>query len=263
MKKITYFLFAMLLLAGCDAPKPEIKGAPQITRNDEGKKAIVHGLIADDTTKLLTKPRKVLLTKYPEHRLTPIFKVSYNKRNNRPYTGTTAFYYNYSGYGESPGNNWNDNFMPGFEAAYGSNWVNISHYNHTTKEERIFFEKPVLIKTLYFPAFTKDTLNNVPVDRTYYMVSVYDEDTNKDGYITIKDLRRFYCFNLDAQDKTNLIPANYSVMSSEYDPANDFMYVTARLDENKNGQMEYEEPNHIFWIDLKNPEHRGIQYKLE
>ena len=58
----------------------------------------------------------------------------------------------------------------------------------------------------------------------------------------------------------NLIPFNYSVMSSEYDPDNDFMQVFERLDENKNGQMEYEESTHIFWIDLKNSENKGLQY---
>jgi len=86
---------------------------------------------------------------------------------------------------------------------------------------------------------------------------------NKDGYINVKDLRRLYHFNINAKNKSPLIPKEYSVMSSEYDPENDFMYVFAKIDENENGQMEYEESTHIFWIDLKNPEDRGIQYNQE
>ncbi len=59
------------------------------------------------------------------------------------------------------------------------------------------------------------------------MVSVYDDDSNKDGFINVKDLRKFYYFDIEGKNKKNLIPANYSVMSSEYDSANDFMYVFA------------------------------------
>ena len=95
------------------------------------------------------------------------------------------------------------------------------------------------------------------------MVSVYDEDTNKDGYINVKDLRRFYYFDINGINKKELIPKNYSVMSSEYDSANDYMYVFAKLDKNNNGKMEQEEPTDIFWIDLSNPENVGVQYKTE
>lgn len=49
-------------------------------------------------------------------------------------------------------------------------------------------------------------------------------------------------------------------MSSEYDSANDFMYIIAKQDKNKNGQMEEFEPTDIFWIDLKNPGNTGTQY---
>ena len=204
-----------------------------------------------------------MLTKQANHRLIPIYKVSYDKKTGKPFTGSSEFHRNYSEYGQSEGNNWNYNFMPGFEAAYGYNLVNVSHYNHQSKTENLFFDKPVLIRTLYYPAFSNDTLNNKPITRTFYMVSVYDEDTNKDGYINVKDLRRIYHFDLNAQEKTALIPKNYSVMSSEFDPENDFMYLFARIDANENGQMEYEEPTHIFWIDLKKPENRGVQFKGE
>jgi hypothetical protein len=151
--------------------------------------------------------------------------------------------------------------MPGFEAIYGYNLVNISHYNNKTKEENTFFEELVLINTLYYPAFSKDTLNNIPVNREFYMVSVYDEDTNNDRYVNTKDLRRFYYFDINAKNRYLLVPKNYSVISSEYDPENDFMYVFAKVDENENGYIETKEATHIFWIDLKNPQNRGVQYK--
>ncbi len=95
------------------------------------------------------------------------------------------------------------------------------------------------------------------------MVSVYDEDTNKDGFINVKDLRRFYFFDINGMNKELLIPKNYSVMSSEYDSANDLMYVFAKLDKNQNGQMESDEPTDIYWIDLTNPDNVGQQYKTE
>lgn len=113
---------------------------------------------------------------------------------------------------------------------------------------------------MYFPSFTNDTLNYEPVLRKYYMISVYNDDTNKDGFINLKDLRRFYYFDLNAQNRKPLIPENYSVMSSEYDSANDYMYVFAQLDENNNGQAEDDEDIHVFWIDLENPHNKGRQY---
>jgi len=256
---------AVLLILGlfsCSNNKIEKKGfqVSEITESEGGEKIV--GLLID-SLKLNFKPRNVLLTSNPEHRLSPMYKVNYNKNTGKPFTGTNAFHTNYWEHGRNDQNNWNNNFMPGFEAVYGYNFVNISHYNNKLKEENLFFDSPVLIKTLYYPAFSKDTLNNNPVHRNFHMVSVYDEDTNKDGFINVRDLRRLYKFDIDAKEKTLLIPKNYSVMSSEYDPENDFMYVFARIDENKNGQMEYEEANHIFWIDLSNPTNRGIQFKGE
>jgi hypothetical protein len=158
------------------------------------------------------------------------------------------------------GNQWNYNFMPGLEAVYGYNLVSISHYDTETQTKRNFFEKPVLVRTLYYPSYSKDTLNHEPINRNYFMISVYDEDTNKDGFINMKDLRRFYYFDINVKNKKALIPTNYSVIKSEYDPANDFMYVFAKLDENKNGKSDDKESIHIFWIDLKNPERTGRHY---
>lgn len=262
MKRLSLFMFSLLFFFGCSDDELAKKGFPVSTNRTNEKGEVINGL-RSDSLKFDTKPRNVLLTGNKAHRLVPIYKVNYKRNSKKPFTGTNAFHENYWSYGNSEGNNWHRNFMPGFEAVHGYNFVNVSHYNNETKKENSFFENPVLIRTLYYPTLSKDTLNSIPVNRNYYMVSVYDEDTNKDGFINVKDLRRFYHFDIDAKKRMPLIPENYSVMSSEYDPENDFMYVFTRLDKNGNGQMEYEEPSFIFWIDLKNPENKGVQYEGE
>lgn len=261
MNRILTILIFGFLIVSCSDNKIEKKGfqVNEISEDEDGQKVV--GLQID-ALKLETQPKNVLLTFNAEHRLTPIYKVNYDKKTNKSFIGSNAYHKNwYVDYSE--GNNWNNNFMPGFEAMYGYNLVNISHYNNSTKKENKLFAKPVLIKTLYYPAFSKDTLNYEPVKRNYYMVSVYDEDSNKDGFINVKDLRKLYHFDINGLNKKALIPKQYAVMSSEYDSANDFMYVFARKDTNQNGQMESNEPMEIFWIDLKNPENVGYQYKTE
>lgn len=261
MKRILTILIFGLLIVSCSDNKLEQKGfqVSEISEDEDGQKIV--GLQID-SLKLETQPRNVLLTFNPNHRLTPIYKINYDKETKEPFTGSNTYHTNWDDEYED-GNNWNRNFMPGFEAIYGYNLVNVSHYNNETKTENKLFDKPVLIKTLYYPAFSKDTLNHQPVKRDFYMVSVYDEDSNKDGFINVKDLRKFYHFDINGMNKKALIPKEYSVMSSEYDSANDFMYIFARKDANQNGQMESNEPVDIFWIDLKNPENVGKQYENE
>ena len=261
MNKVITILISAIFLTSCSDSNIEKKGfqVSEISEDENGQKVV--GLHID-SLKLETRPRNVLLTNNPEHRITPIYKVNYHKKTKEPFTGSNAYHTSWNS-NHHNGNNWNGNFMPGFEAIYGYNFVNISHYNNQTKKQNKLFEKPVLIKTFYYPTLEKDTLNFEPVHRKYYMVSVYDEDSNKDGFINVKDLRRLYHFDINGENKRNLIPKNYSVMSSEYDFENDFMYVFAKEDKNENGQMEQEEPTDIFWIDLKNTENSGIQYKTE
>jgi hypothetical protein len=215
--------------------------------------------IAKDSLTFATKPSNVLLTGIPQYRLATIYKVNYN-RDNTTFIGSNDYHFNYAQIGETHGNQWNSNYLPGFEAVYGYNMVNVSHYDTGIQKQKNFFEKPVLIKTLYYPSFSKDTLDYKPVNRNYFMISVYDEDTNKDGFINVKDLRRFYHFDINANNKRTLVPTNYSVYKSEYDPANDFIYLFAQLDDNQNGLIDDTESVHIFWIDLKNPEKTGRQY---
>jgi len=251
---------ALIAVLSCSRGKHYEKGFSVSPENETTGKKEIDGISQDSIT-MKTRPGSVLLTGYPEYRLTPVYKLNYDKKDDYYYTGSNSLYRNYSDLDQSNGNQWHYNFMPGLQAIYGYNLVNVSLINMNTQKQKILFEKPVLIKTLYIPSFSNDTLFNKPVKRNYYLISVYDEDTNKDGYINLMDLRRFYVFNLDGDKKESLIPKDYSVISSEYDCANDFMYVFAQLDENKNGQRDEAEKVHIFWIDVKNPRNNGQQYE--
>ena len=254
-KHVLYFIIAGLVLS-CSRPRSEVKRGLYPSSQ---KKADIAGFKADSLD-FETRPRNVLLTGNPAYRLTPVYKVNYDKKGKYYWAGSNHYHYNYYSLNETPVNNWNDNFMPGFEAVHGYNMVNISHYNNQTKSEHKLFSKPILVQTLYYPAYTNDTLNGQPILRKYYMVSGYDEDTNKDGHVNTTDLRRFYFFDIEGKSKRLLTPLNYSVMSSEYDFANDYMYVFAKQDQNKNGMMDDGEQIHIFWIDLSNPENIGREY---
>ncbi|PCJ64927.1 MAG: hypothetical protein COA58_11690 [Bacteroidetes bacterium] len=200
---------------------------------------------------LQTRPGKVLYTGHKEHRLVSIFKLNYSPKTKKYFTGSNAYHTIYS-YNEYTGNHYT-NFMPGLEATYGYNMLNISHYNRDSNENNLFFEKPVLINNLYYPSESQDSLNNQPITRDYYLVSVYDEDSNNDSLINHKDLRRLYHFDIDGKNKSLLIPKKYSVMGSQYDTNNDHMLIRARLDKNENGSIDENDAIHIFWIDLKKP----------
>lgn len=252
-------LLFFTILIGCkNNHKEQRKGfqVREILTDENGKKIV--GLPIDSLN-FLTQPGNILLTFHSNHSLTPIFKVNYDKKK-RPFTGSNAFHGYWSRY-ESQGNKWHHNFLPGLKAMYGYNLVNIAHFNYATQQSHTLFANPVLIKTFYYPANTKDTLNFNPVKRDYYLVSVYDEDTDKDGYINSFDLRRFYLFDINGKNKKAIIPTTHSVLKSEYDPANDYMLIYTRLDKNNNGRMESEEPMYLFWVDLNNPNNTGIQYQ--
>ncbi len=254
--KIIFLLTVFSGLTGC-GDKLEQKGfAVTSIRNKEEPK--VDG-ISKDSLIFPTRPSNVLLTGNQKYRLVSIYKVNFNK-DSTTFIGSNDFHYNYENIGETNGNQWNNNYLPGLEAVYGYNLVNVSHFDIESQKQKLFFERPVLIKTLYYPAFSKDTLNYMPINRNYFLISVYDEDTNKDGFINMNDLRRFYSFDINADNKKPIVPTNYSIYKSEYDPANDLVYIFAKWDKNKNGQIDELEPVNIFWVDLKNPERTGIQY---
>lgn len=214
-----------------------------------------HQGVRSDSVPMPTRPGGVLLTGLPEVRLTPVYKVNINKRDHSTFIGENRFHYHYS---ESE--RWHGNLMPGLEAVFGYNMVNVAHYQVSTGQKTKLFAAPVLIRNLYYPSFTTDTLSGQPVQRDYILVSVYNEDTNGDGFIDLSDLRRFYHFNGLGEMQKPLVPENYAVVKSEYDPGNDMMFVYAQLDANKNGKRDDMEPMHIFWIDLKDPNRTGRFY---
>lgn len=256
---LIFTTFIFLLLSSCSRHKLEEKGFavnPSATSENEDPDK-VEG-INKDSVIIETRPSGVLLTGLDNIRLTTIYKVNYNKRDGTSFIASDDFLFDMTE--DDLGNNWNGNIIPGFEGVYGYNMVNISLYDIQKDQKKQFFEKPVLVKTLYYPSFSKDTLNYKPVHRNFFLISVYNEDSNKDGFINVKDLRRFFLYNSNGELQKQLIPENYSVFKSKYDPVNDFMFVFARLDLNKNGQIDDKEPINIFWIDLKDPMRTGLQY---
>ena len=120
-----------------------------------------------------------------------------------------------------------------FDLLFGYNLLAIAHYDLNTEKLNSLFDKPVLIKSLYYPSFEQDSIDKKPINRNNYMVSVYDQDTNRDTLINRLDLRRFYSFNVSGQERIQLVPPNYSVERSQYDSQNDVMYIYARLDTNQ------------------------------
>ncbi|MGN6647557.1 MAG: hypothetical protein ACTHJT_13635 [Cytophaga sp.] len=260
MKHIVMLAVLALATAACSNDKLEEKGfqvsaSPESGGEDEEQADGWH----KDSLKFDTRPSHVLLTGVPNVRLATIYKVNVNKRNNSTFIGSNGFHYKYEET-EDPHNSWHGNLMPGLEGVYGYNMVNVSHYDIKENKQHNLFEKPVLIKSVYYPSFSKDTLNDKPVQRNYFIVSVYNDDTNKDGFINLKDLRRLYLFDLNGEKQKALVPENYSVYKSEYDSANDLMYIFARLDANNNGRVDVNEPANIFWVDLKDPMKTGQQY---
>lgn len=254
-----FTLTLVYLMTSCSNGKLDEKGF-QVSSSSDNTKDEQANELNSDSLKIDTRPSSVLLTGLSNIRLTTIYKVNLNKRNNSTFIGSNSFHYRNEEIEGSKGNNWHNNLMPGLEAVYGYNMVNISHYDIKTNKQKYFFEKPVLVKTAYYPTFNKDTLNYKPVNRNYFMVSVYNDDTNKDGFINLKDLRRFYLFDINGERQMALIPENYSIIKSEYDPENDFMYVFAQLDSNSNGKIDEGEPIHIFWINLNDPSKTGREY---
>ncbi len=200
-------------------------------------------------SQLASNPNSVILTGLKEHRLVTIYKtrktdVSFEE--NIGYSSSSTVVDGQTIEIEKP-------FMPGIEVLYGYNLLNIAHYNMQTEKLNFMFQRPVLVKTLYYPSFIEDSLYNMPIKRNYYLVTVYDDDSNNDSLINKNDLRHMYYFNADCDVKIRLIPADYSVIRSQYDSRNDAMYVFARKDENKNGISEKNEPIHIFWLNMKLP----------
>jgi len=195
-----------------------------------------------------TFPSQVILTGLTNHRLLGIYKL--RQRTKTKDNIVTKLFYESDGGGVDT----YEHYMPGIDILYGYNLFNLAHYDLASGQSNYLFKNPVLIKTLYYPSFVQDSVNKQPINRNYYLVSVYDEDTNRDTLINKKDLRHLFWFSASTDKRTMLLPADYGVVRSQYDPANDVMYVFARQDVNKNGMQDNDEPLHVFWFSLAAPD---------
>ncbi len=196
-----------------------------------------------------TAPNSVILTGMHNHRLVTIYKSRLESGSSGGGSRISKFSYEY----DENDSETEQHYMPGIDILHGFNLLNVAHYDLASQKLNYFFKKPAFIKTLYYPSFWQDSINKKPINRNYYLVSVYDEDTNKDTILNKKDLRHFYHFDSACVVKTLLVPADYSVMRSHYDWHNDVMYIYASQDIDKNGMRDKKDPIHIFWIDLKKP----------
>ncbi|MEM9983762.1 MAG: hypothetical protein AAF804_01585 [Bacteroidota bacterium] len=268
-----FILFQVLLVcASCSKPFVENQSTDGIKLPSTSAAADSLSPLSDSTAnQFITRPKDVLLTSYPEHRLITVFRLNfmegksyYDKVSNRngssSFLGRTNRYHNYPGRLKEKNNAWHGHYLPGLEAIYGYNMYNLRHYNVETGASKDFFSQSVLINTVYYPAHLPDTLNGSPVKRDYYLVSVYDQDTNGDSLINKKDLRHLYHFDLDVTQRTLLLPENYSVRSSQYDLENDLLFLFASLDENQDGEIQVEEAVHGFRVDLANPDQADRVY---
>lgn len=262
LKSLAIFYLGFILFLGsvfvqsCDrrndgAKEEQVALSPEdeTSINDSLGNQLTNRMLMNDTS---TYPNRVILTGLAQHRLVSIYKRIKHKDNR------SGSFYSSSEGGYSEENN--EHFMPGIDVLYGFNLVNISHYDFQTEKQNLLFKRPVLIKSLYYPSFVQDSIDNKPVNRDFYLVSVYDEDTNKDTLLNRKDLRHFYWFDASGAQSLSLLPPDFSVLRSDYDPSNDVMYLFAKQDKNKNGMVESNEPIHLFWISLKRPEKAKVVY---
>ncbi len=244
-----YVLLSFSLLLSCNDDRPEEKG--QSISIAEIDTTVSTGLKSSNSfTQLNTTPNAIILTGIPDVRLISIYKIPIKNDKNILYDeGTT--------YDERDENEFAEvnygYYMPGIDIIRGYNLVKIGHYQIDKDSLSYFFNRPVLIRTLYFPGVKNDSLEKKPMLRDFFLVSVYESDTNNDSIISNKDLRRFYFISERNAEKISLLPENFSSIRSTYDHKQDIMYIHARHDQNKNGSAEKEEPVTIFMLDLRNP----------
>jgi hypothetical protein len=253
------WISALVLIVSCGL-KEENAADEQIAASD-GDSVVadadsVMNSISGNVTmnQISTFPSRVILTGLSGHRLVSVYK-----SRQKPGLGENVFS-EYSSGRDYANDEQQDHFMPGIDILFGYNLLNIAHYDMKTEKGNFLFSHPVLVKTVYYPSFVPDSIDKKPVRRNYYLISVYDQDTNKDTLINKNDLRRFYHFDSTGTVKTQLIPAEYSVTRSQYDPDNDVMYVFARHDENKNGMQDDSEPVRVFWFSLQSPGKARLLY---
>lgn len=258
---IKNLIYSLLLInaISCTSKKAESK-LEEIhlsSREETPNPDTINSIQGNALKEISTVPHSIVLTGMADHRLVTVYK----QKNGVPASSEIDNFYSYENSRDDEEiQDQNYHFMPGLDLLNGFNLYNIAHYDLKNEKLNFMFEHPVLIKSLYYPSFLQDSLYKKPINRNYYLVSAYDEDTNKDTLINKKDLRRFYYFDASCTVKTQVIPADYSVIRSQYDPKNDAMYIYARHDSNKNGTEDKKEPIHIFLVYLNEPSKSKLLY---
>lgn len=253
---LIFTLLLLVVLQACSSRKNEVKEEqlrlPRTSADSLAADTILGNTLRGNLalSEIVTSPNSVILTGLDEHRLVTLYMV----KPNIPKSSESSDYTYGSRYYNDGDSDHEEHFMPGLDLLYGYNLVNVAHYNLKTEALNFLFSQPVLVKSLYYPSFVQDSLNEKPITRNYYLASVYDTDTNLDTLINRKDLRRFFYFNADCTEKIALLPQDYSAIRSQYDPKNDVMYIFAKQDANHDGTAARKEPFHIFWVDLKKPQ---------
>lgn len=253
LKKVVFVFLAISVIScgSSHSDKKEEQLRVDMSEDSETVPDSVQNSVRDNASfsQIPTAPNSVILTGMYNHRLVTIYKSRVESGSSGGSSRFSKFSYDY----DDIDNETEQHYMPGIDILHGFNLLNVAHYDLATQKLNYFFKKPAFIKTLYYPSFWQDSINKKPINRHYYLVSVYDEDTNKDTILNKKDLRHLYHFDSACVVKTLLVPADYSVMRSQYDWHNDVMYIYASQDIDKNGMRDKKDPVHIFWIDLKKP----------
>lgn len=246
------FAFLVLIISACNQSETQKKPDELTLSEAEAESAFDSTNYignAQSFQQLITSPNSVRITGIENVKLIPIYKIRKTSNRDIQYNEGSSYYeYNYEG--ETQREDRFHYFMPGIEIIEGYNLINIAHYDVTNEKLSYFFMKPTLINVVYFPGPEKDSLGVTPVKRNFFLVSAYDEDSNGDSLINKKDLRKFFYINETNSVKKQLIPKHHSVQRSTYDYKSDIMYIYTRYDMNENGQIEKNEPVHIFWISL-------------
>lgn len=252
--KLSMLAFCSVFLSCGEKDEKKMEGLTyeeqQVTMSDSIGNSLKRG------EQLTTSSNTVLLTGIDHVRLIPTYKVRPKTDRSIEYDEGTTYQRLYTTDEDGRKVLEEDDFayfMPGMDIVYGYNMVNLGHYDIATGKLTHFFDKPALIRTVYFPGVKPDSLFKQRVTRNYFLVSAYDEDTNRDSLVNRKDMRKLYHFDEINSKKTPLIPNGFSPIRSTYDYKNDIMYIYARYDSNKNGTPERKEPINIFYIKLNEP----------
>ena len=179
LKNCLIFYVVILAWAACSRKESE---------KEEQIRVDVDGLASTDTTngisgdvsfsQLRLQPHTVVLTGMPQHRLVTLYKADTSGISNESY-GWYSYHEEGEAYYETEATEF---LMPGIDYIRGYYLLNIAHYDVTADQTNFFFDHPVLVRSLYFPSYEQDSLYQKPVNRNYYLVSVYDTDTNADTH---------------------------------------------------------------------------------